>query len=193
MWKIKIADSIDELNKVYRMCYQTYVEEGYCFYNPAGTYCHYPHLDTIPETSILLLINEKDEIMGTNSLTLDSPARLHVDEDFPEETEKVRQECKKEGKLLAASWRILVTDGLRLRLKGVKALIKATIELAFEKGVEVCLFSFNPKHENFYRKSLNLVTIAGPIPYEGAGGAPGILMRGDKEAVIKSKFMKENK
>jgi predicted GNAT family N-acyltransferase len=189
---LKIAETISDLYRVYRLCYEVYFAEGYCAYNPAGILCHYPKLDTLPETSILMIEDDMGNLIASNTLTLDSPAGFHVDEDFPDEVNEIRQQCKEQRKL-AASWRIITAMGLRNTRKVVFELIRKTINLGIVKGVDYCLFSFNPKHEDFYKKYLNLETIGGVKLCHAANNAPAILMLGKRDDVIKSRIMENDK
>ena len=43
-----------ELDQIYKLTHDAYVERGYCEPQPGGKLIHYPHLDHIPETTILV-------------------------------------------------------------------------------------------------------------------------------------------
>ena len=172
---IRRIQTTEELERVYRLTHDVYVKSGYCKSKKNGRLVHYPHLDNIPETTVFIAI-KNGKIVGTNSITLDGPKGLHVDEDFLNDVNKVRAE----GRRLVASWRI-VTD-----CKGIKPvieLISKTTDYALnELKAETALFTFHPKHERFYKKFLNMRTIArnGCMKLDNA---PAVLMRVDKETI----------
>lgn len=184
--KIRVATSVEEMNKVYRLTYDNYLDEGYIGVNPSGTYQHYPWLDGIPETTVLISMDDHGNLDATNSLTIDSDLKLHVDPDFPDAVEMVRRDCKVKGLKLASSWRI-ATAHKSLML--VKKIMTATIELGIKKGVDVCLFSFNPKHRHFYEFYLNLITLEEGVCH-AVNNAPAVLMVGYKDDILQSRAMK---
>lgn len=172
----RIAKSSDDMRRVYQMTYRMYLQSGYIKPNRDAEYRHYRHLDRIPETSVFVTEDE-GKIVGTNSLTVDGLAGLHVDVDFPDAVAMVRQACHLRGLSLAASWRIITLPEAREGFKIVLSLITATMEMIGQKGLNVLLFSFNPRHEGFYTRLLGLHTIG--TGSCGAVMAPGVLMRGD--------------
>jgi len=186
---LRIAETINDLHKVYKLCYETYYQEGYCPYDCSGLLCHYPKLDTLPETSILMIEDDMGNLIASNTLTLDSPAGFHVDEDFPEDVLVIRNQCHLENRKLAASWRIITASTIRNTRKVVFELIRKTINLGIVKGVDWCLFSFNPKHEEFYKRYLNLERVGDIKICHAANNAPAILMLGKRDEIIKSKIM----
>ena len=173
---IRQIQTTDELHGVWKLTHDVYVRNGYCKPRATGWLIHYPRLDSIIETTVFIAI-EGGKIVGTNSITLDGPCGLHVDNDFPKEVNKIRQERRK----LCASWRI-VTD-----CKGIMTvvrLIKKTISYALnELQVETALFTFNPDHESFYKRYLNMTTIARCDCIGKLKNAPAVLMRADKETI----------
>jgi len=171
---IRVAQPCD-MDDVYRITYDAYLDMNYCEYQSEARLIHYPHLDNIPETTVLVAI-EDGKIAGTNSLTLDGEHGLPVDSDYKEECDKIRSE----GRNLASSWRIVTVDHDR---RVVMGLIAKTVEIALQLGVETCLFTLNPHHERVYKRLLNMETIANHSgSVHGLKNAPSVLMRLDKEA-----------
>ena len=165
----------EDMEAVYELTYVCYRQEGYCDMNEARRLVHYPHLDGIAET-LVFVAEQAGAIVGTNSLTLDGPAGLHVDEDFPAEVASYRREAQLHDRRLAASWRI-VTDPTCRALKVALELMNVTMMYGWAFRVHAMMFSFNPKHERFYRKLLGLSSVA----YGACGSvnqAPGVLMHG---------------
>lgn len=124
--EVRIATQTD-MSNVYKLTYQSYLKEGYCKKNDKEELIHYPHLDNIEETTVIV-VYEDENIVGTISLTLDGINKLYIDEDFPEETESVRQECFEKNKNLGCLWRLAtITDKNN----------KAIICLLFNKTIEI--------------------------------------------------------
>ncbi len=163
-----------ELDRVYQLTYDAYVERGYCEEHPSRRLIHYPHLDRIPETTVLVAVVD-GKIVGTNSWTLDGPNGLHVDKDFHAETRVVRSE----GRRLAASWRIATSSCFRAERKVVMALIQQTCQGIVAANVDTSIFTFNPRHERIYQRLLNMKTIATSAGTNGLRNAPAVLMRLD--------------
>ena len=186
---MKIAETISDLYKVYRLCYETYFAEGYCVFDAGGILVHYPRLDALPETSIIMEEDEMGNLIASNTLTLDSPVGFHVDQDFPDEVNVIRKICAKENRKLAASWRIITQKYIRNTREVVFELIRKTINLGITKGVDYCLFSFNPRHEAFYTRYLSLERVGDVKICHAIKDAPAILMLGKRDDIIKSKIM----
>lgn len=174
--EIGVARTPEEMDAVYRMTHDAYVEMGFIRPHPGGKLIHYPHLDRIPETTVLLARLD-GSIVGTNSLTLDGPAGLHVDEDFKTEADRIRAE----GRALAASYRINTCPEVRQRNAIVMGLIRETVRIALARGVETCLFIFHKRHERIYQRLLNMKTVAERPEIACVENFPAVFMRCDFE------------
>jgi len=166
-----IADDA-ELDAVYRMTHDAYLDQGYCEQQQDGRLIHYPHLDRIPETTILVALLD-GEIVGTISWTLDGPTGLHVDTDFRAECDRIRSE----GVKLAASWRIATRRDYRSKRAVVMALIKSLMHGFASAGVTTSVFTFHPRHERVYQRLLNMTTVAYGSKTDGLDNAPSVFMR----------------
>lgn len=174
-----------ELAEVYRLTHDTYVERGYCLPQPDGKLIHYPQLENIPETTVLVALQD-GQVMGTVSLTLDGPCGFHVDTDFKPVCDQVRAEGIKVG----ASWRIATRQALRGERQVVMALIGEVVSYAFEVfELDTFLCTFNPRHERIYGRLLGMRTIARNETCEGLKNAPAVLMRCDR-ATVPEKWLK---
>ncbi|MFH1023161.1 MAG: hypothetical protein V1809_07205 [Planctomycetota bacterium] len=175
---VRPIENDDELDEVYRITHDAYVERGYCAPQSDGRLIHYPRHDGIPETTVLIA-ERNDRIVGTNSLTLDGPNGLPVDEDFGRDCERIRAT----GRRLAASWRIATRKDCREERNIAMGLIRETLRLCLLKGVETCLFTFNPRHERIYQRLLNMRTVARSEGTAGLSNAPAVFMRCDEETL----------
>ena len=165
---------------VWKLTYDVYLEEGYCQPNDSGILQHYPHLDNIPETTVFCTKDDDGILQGTNSLTKDGPRGLHTEICFPEETAAVRYECYQNNLILGASWRIVTSPNNRGKCRVLMDLLSTSYAfLIQESAINVCLFTFNPKHVDTYKKLFDIKVIAGPKEDVSVVGAPAVLMLGE--------------
>lgn len=173
-----VVDDAD-LDGVYRLTHDAYVELGYIAPRPDGRLRHYADIDAAPENMVLLAV-EDGVIVGTTSITLDGPAGFHVDHDFGPAAAAVRAE----GRPFGAAWRIVTEPRHRSNTAVVFELIHATIDVLWRFGVETGLCTFAPRHERVYQRAIGMVTIARSDGV-GAVKTPAVLMRGDVAAVAR--------
>ena len=173
---IRSANTFGELDRVYRLTHDAYLEMGYCKPQPDSRLNHYPHLDDIPETTVLIAISE-GRIIGTSSLTMDGEHRLPVDTDYNWHVDKVRAE----GRKLASAWRIVT--GVHGR-KVVMGLLSCSVDLALQSDANTLLIVVNPHHEAVYKRLFNMEALAShKNSMEGLSHAPSVLLRVDRETI----------
>lgn len=175
MIEIREVTTDIERHKVYKLTHDVYLKEGYCKPISNGELQHYPHLNGIKETIVLIAI-DNSLIVGTNTITIDGPKGLHVDEDFPLEMKKIRQKCLDNGQLLASSGRIVTDSSYGSQYRLIIKLIKATINIAVKKlNIDFFVIECNPKHEEFYRRIIGFKSLAYGT-CRAVGGEPAVLM-----------------
>jgi hypothetical protein len=91
--RIRNAHTRKDFEAVWKLTCDIYIAEGYANPSPIKILRHYPQLDLIPETIVLPVEDDYGNLLGSNSLTVDSPAGLHVDDDFKDVADYVRTEC----------------------------------------------------------------------------------------------------
>jgi len=183
--KIRVARSQQDWQDVWRLTCSVYRQQCYVQSPPEdGCLRHYPHLDQITETTAIMA-EEGGELVGTISVTEDGPYGLHVDETFPAKVEQVRCACDRSGKRLGASWRIVTRPESRMGFRVFRKLVTAAIGDMVRRGLDVTLYSFNPRHERAYQRLLGLETIARTEHDWSVCGAPAVLMLGRVEALRK--------
>lgn len=131
--------------------HDTAVESGLIKPTIDGKFGSCPHLDKIPETTILIA-EHQGKIVGTISATVDNTHGLHADMLFKSETDEIRSTISGN---LASSWRIATDPKYRGSRLLVLNLIKETFKIGMEKEVEVCLFAFQTKHVRIYQRIIN--------------------------------------
>ncbi|MFH1023183.1 MAG: radical SAM protein [Planctomycetota bacterium] len=175
---IRPVQNKEEMDEVYRLTHDAYLERGYCAPQPGGRLVHYPQLDRIPETTVLVALVD-GAIVGTNSLTLDGPSGVNADMDFKRECDAIRRE----GRKVASSWRLATRSFCHDERNVVMSLIRETVIRALEMDVRTCVFILNPRHERVYQRLLNMKTVARSGGTAGLQNAPAVFMRCDVETL----------
>ena len=111
-----------ELDEIRRLVHDAYLDAGLIRSQPGGRLIYCPHLDGIPETTVL--VAELNGVMvGTSTLTCDGPKGLHLDEEYPAELHRVRGEHRR----LASSWRLAVRWESRMHRSIFLHLLRANV------------------------------------------------------------------
>ena len=173
-----------ELDRVYRLVHDAYLEAGYISPQPGRRLIYCPHLDLAPETTAFVA-KAGGEIVGTSTVTLDGPAGLHLDDEYPDEVAAVRREVRS----LASSWRLALKASAPERVYVLLGLIRANQQLLYANGVQTCLFTLVPHFEPLYRRLFNARLIASkPLGHACTSEqllmfqCPTVLMRWDAES-----------
>jgi len=171
---IREAISYPELHQVYKLTHDAYVDKGYIEPRCDDLLIHYPNLERIKETTVLIA-EENGQIIGTNSLTLDNEFGLHCERDFPLQ---VMQE-RLTGLPLCCSWRIVTRKDIRDDWRIVYALIKATTQKIIQLKYRILLMTFHPMDALRYLRILNAEVDGFCHNVAGLHNAPALLVRGD--------------
>ena len=168
----------EDLQKVWSLTYDVYLQMGYCAENPEKKLRHYPTLDLIPETRVFAIEGDDGIFNATLSCTIDGPNGLHTDHMFKEESDLVRKECQEKKLVLGAFWRIVTRPENRGTMETLLKIIDVSIKATF-LDIDVSLFTFHPKHSKIYKRILGMEVIAGPKDDTSVNNSPAVLMRGD--------------
>ncbi|MBD3383593.1 hypothetical protein GF407_01590 [candidate division KSB1 bacterium] len=173
-YEIRKAATKQELERVYRLTHDAYVEMNYAKPQPDSRLIHYPELENIPETTVMIA-ESGSRVLGTLSITVDGPAGLNTDRDFPEHTSRIRSQTK----MLAACWRMVTCKDYRHKKSIVKDLFKESLKFIFRQlEIDTLLCTVNPCHERVYQLLFGCETVARQVKsIDGLENAPAILMR----------------
>jgi hypothetical protein len=183
--RISVAPVRDRrgLDRIHRLVHDAYVRSNYISPQPRGRLIYCPHLDSIPETTVLVA-EGGGAILGTSTLTLDGPAGFHCEHEYPEAVAAIRRE----NRPLASLWRLALEAPAGDRVATLLALIRANQRLIRARGVQTCLFALVAHFEPLYRRLLNARRVAAKPPGHGCVSAPlamfrceTVLMRWDAE------------
>lgn len=182
-WRLTCApaETLEELKAAYRLVYKEYLLRGYCRAN--SSQMHFNVFCLWPETRTFLL-KKNEQLVGTISLLMDSPAGLPIEPLFPEEIAalKAPQKSFAEVGMLALDRELFPKRSFSLtdfqKLVCSFYLFKLMFEYARWKGVTDLVIAVHPKHKELYR--FLCFQEIGPVrSYEGACGKPALLMHLD--------------
>lgn len=140
--------SPQKLDEIHKLTYSSLLERKDIAPNRDKKISLFPHLDTSRQTTILVAEN-RGKIIGTNSVSMDGPDGLPSDLHFPAETDEIRKRCSGN---IAASWRIATSHEYRRDRRLILEIMKATFRVGFENNIDTCLFIFNQRHVDFYKR-----------------------------------------
>lgn len=173
---IRPIRSAAEAVEVDRITHDAYVAAGYVAPRPSRRLVLFPDHDRAPDTRILVA-EAGGVLVGTASLCFDGPDGLFTDRYFPAETEAVRRE----GRRIAASYRIATRPQARRSRAVVVGLILEALDIALAAGVETCLMILHQKHGSAYARLLNARPVGTLDGVDVMDNYPCVLMRVDRE------------
>lgn len=176
--QVRLVENAAEMDAVYRLTHDAYLKQGYCTLQPNRKLVHYPHLDNISETKVLVAL-KNSKIVGTISFTVDGPKGLPADIDFKSEVDKLRRK----GLALVSSWWIATLNEENGR-KVVMKLIVKMVELEIQTGATHFVNSCNPRHEKVYKRLLNMNTLTRKQALNGLINQPAVLMMNTRQDLL---------
>jgi len=182
--KFRTASGAKEMECVYRLTHDMYVQKQYIEPRPDRRLVHYPQLDGIAETAVFVAENIAGEIIGTCSLTVDGLRGLPGQEDFPELFAAVRQECAVRCIRLGACWRLATAPAYHASLEVMMPLIAMSVETGKDLGIGTMLFSVTPKHASFYQRMLDLDILGHSVSAHVVKNTEAVLLRGDRARML---------
>ncbi len=183
------AQTIDDLKACYNAVYQGYVLRGYCAPHPSQAYYHYYCF--LPQSRTFTL-KDKDKLLGTISLVVDSPCGLPMDNLFSREINRLRAEGRKlaEVSLLAMAHHEKKKKFFSLTNFDKQVQLFRLFKIIYEyarhvAGVTDLVIGVHPKHETLY-KYLMFRAIGSPKSYSEARGNPALplhfdIIQGEKD------------
>ncbi len=179
------VQTLEDLKACYRIVYEGYTARGYCAANSSRMYYHY--YSFLPESRTFVL-KDKEQILGTISLIVDSPCGLPMDNLFSREINWLRGGSRKlaEVSLLAMvhlekKKNLFSLTNFEKQMKLFR-LFKIMYEYAhYVAGVTDFVIGVHPKHETLY-KYLLFRNLGSPKSYPEARGNPALPLHLDLHA-----------
>lgn len=154
-YTVSIARTVDEYEDAFRLVRIGYVYQGYLPMRSPELRIYDQHV--LPE-SVVLVAKHRGDVVGTMTLTLDSPAGLPLDKDYPEELAELRRG----GEKLVEYGALTV---LRPHQKsGVTVLMNMAATWLSHNllGAERVVIGINPKAIAWYRAAMTFSTFTAP-------------------------------
>lgn len=177
---IKRAESREDLQKVFKLRYEVYLEKGYAF-NRANQ-MEVTNYDASQDALILMVENEKNEIVGSLSLYYDKVNFLPADSIFKDELTAIR----KEGVRIVEVSQFVVRQDYQHQKDILLSLINTIYIHAFRiMKVDEFIIEVNPRHVDYYRKLLGFIPFGIVKECPRVNNAPAVLLRCTSEKYLK--------
>jgi N-acyl-L-homoserine lactone synthetase len=168
---IKIANTLEEREAVFRLGYQVYLEKGYIKENYNEWLVQ--NYDSCEETIIFIVQDQFKNIAGSVTLLFDKNARLPVEKIYPDEVKELKKTNPKIGELS----RLVVSPEYR-NSKSILVLLfnYLAIYLHSIKEYDGLVVQVNPRHKTYYKSLLSFDEIGSEKPCPQVQNAPAILL-----------------
>jgi hypothetical protein len=148
--KIRKAETLDDLHRVYQLTHESFVSAGLCDSQPHHMIIHHPDQDVIPET-IIYMAEIDGKLVGSVTFTIDSEFGMMVDSEFKEQVDKYRRFYGK----VASFWRLAISPNYQSDTRIIKHLLGIIAKCLLKNQIPVCFFTFSPEHARIYEKLVN--------------------------------------
>lgn len=168
---IKIANTLEEREAVFRLGYQVYLEKGYIKENYNEWLVQ--NYDSCEETIIFIVQDQFKNIAGSVTLLFDKNSKLPVEKIYAEEL----KELKKVSPKVAELSRLVVSPEYR-NSKSILVLLfnYLAIYLHSVKEYDGLVVQVNPRHKTYYKSLLTFDEIGCEKPCPQVQNAPAVLL-----------------
>lgn len=168
---IKVANTLEERESVYKLAYQVYLSKGYIKEN-ANEWLVQSY-DQNRETVILMVQDRLKNIVGSVTMVFDGSSRLPAEKIYSDELKILR---KQNEKIVEIS-RLVISPEFR-NLKEVLVLLfnYLFIYSYMVKKYTCLIIEVNPRHTAYYQELLHFRAIGDLKPCPNVQSAPAILM-----------------
>lgn len=168
---VKIANTLEEREAVFRLGYQEYLKKGFINENPNEWLIR--NYDVAPETATLIVKDKQNHLVGSVTLVFDFDASLPAEKIFKSEINVLRQNNEKIVELSR-----LVIDPQYRNSKEVLVLLFNYIYIYsyLVKKYTSLIIEVNPRHTVFYKELLHFNKIGLEKACPSVQNAPAALM-----------------
>jgi hypothetical protein len=168
---IKLANSLEEREAVFRLAYQVYLKKGFVKENNNGWLVR--DFDFDDETAILVVKDKNKKIVGTVTLVFDGYSKLPAQKLYGEELSSLRNAREK----IVEISRLAIDPQYRNSKEILVLLINYLFIYANLVQNYSCLaIEVNPRHKNYYKELLCFEEIGGEKPCPSVENAPAHLL-----------------
>jgi len=168
---IKIANTLEEREGVFKLAYQVYLEKGYIKENKDEWMVQ--NYDSVKETTILIVQDKLKNIVGSVTLVFDGTSKLPAEKIYDEELTVLRKQKERIAEISR-----LVIDPHYRNSKEILVLLfnYSYIYSYFVQNYTCFAIEVNPRHIAYYQMLLHFRTIGTEKPCPSVQSAPAILM-----------------
>ena len=168
---IKVANTLEERESVYKLAYQVYLSKGYIKENSNEWLVQ--SYDQNSETVILMVQDKFKNIVGSVTMVFDGASRLPAEKIYSEELNILRRQNEKVVEIS----RLVISPEYR-NLKEVLVLLfnYLFIYSYLVKKYTCLVIEVNPRHTTYYQELLHFRAIGDERPCPNVQSAPAILM-----------------
>jgi len=168
---IKVANTIEEKEAVYRLCYQVYLEKDYITKNENEWLVN--NYDFCDSTVVLMVLDEQKNLAGTLTIVLEESQQMAVDKLYRNELFSLRAS----GKKLVEISRLVINPKYR-NYKEVMTMLfnHLAIYTYHVKQYDNLVIEVVPRHVDYYIKLLCFEVLGGEKPCAVVKGAPVVLL-----------------
>jgi len=168
---IRLANNLEDRQKVFRLAYQVYFEKGFTVKNTNEWYIQNYDMDS--NTAILMVTDVKNEIVGSVTLVFNERSHLPAEKIYKNELNSVK---KRIGKIAEIS-RLTVSPDYR-NSKDVLILLFNYLAIFVDlvKNYSGLVIEVNPRHKAFYKELLGFEEIGTEKACPSVQDAPASLL-----------------
>ena len=168
---VKIANTLQEREAVFRLGYQIYLEKGYIKSNPQERMIQ--NYDSEPSTTILMVEDQEKNLVGSVTLVFDGHCKLPAEKIYRGELKTLRNQNEK----IVEISRLVINPNFRNSKEVLVLLFNYLYIYSYYVKNYTCLaIEVNPRHTAYYESLLNFRAIGNEKPCPSVQSAPAILM-----------------
>jgi len=170
-FSIKIANTLEEREAVYRLAYQVYRAKGYIKEN--GNEWLLQPIDASPETVVFIVQDQFKNIAGSITLVFDGSSKLPADKIYKDELNSLR----KNGKKTTEISRLVISPDYRNSKEILVLLFNYLAIYSYRvKHYDNLVIEVNPRHKEYYKSILCFEEIGAEKPCPQVQNAPAVLL-----------------
>ncbi len=168
---IKIANTLEEREAVYRLAYQVYLEKGYINQN-TSKWLIQPY-DEAQETIILMVQDANKKLVGSFTILFDSIRKLPADKIYNDEINNLRSKNKK----IVEISRLVINPEFRNSKETLVLLFNyLAICGSYVTPFDNIIIEVNPRHKEYYKSILCFEELGKEKPCPQVQNAPAVLL-----------------
>lgn len=170
-FQIKIANTMEEREKVFKLAYEVYLEKGFIKANPYQWLVQ--NYDANQDTIILMVQDQYKKVAGSLTLVFNEKNRLPAEKIYGDEIHNL----KAKGDGLVEISRLVVSHEYRNSKEVLLLLINYLMIYSYYiKKYDFLVIQVNPRHKTYYKALLNFEEIGIEKACPNVLNAPAVLL-----------------